>query len=51
MRLTTAHYNSTMPACSRCTAALTPRYVLVFGDNDNEVDGCLHCSPRTLAVF
>ncbi|MHC3438708.1 DUF7563 family protein [Natrialbaceae archaeon A-gly3] len=35
-----------MPACNNCNAMLTQRYTRVFGDNQQEVYGCLHCQPQ-----
>lgn len=36
-----------MHACNNCDARLTQAYVRVFGDNQHEVDGCLHCQSPT----
>lgn len=32
-----------MNECNACGAAVTPSFARVFGDNQNEVFGCMHC--------
>ncbi len=38
-----------MPLCNSCEGFVTPEFARVFGDNDDRIDGCLHCeTARTL---
>lgn len=37
----------TMPVCNDCGSQVTYNYARVFGDNENEVHGCLHCQSLT----
>lgn len=32
-----------MPSCDNCGAFVTPDFARVFGDNHNDVDGCVRC--------
>ena len=32
-----------MLACNSCGAAVTHQFARVFGNNDNQVFGCMHC--------
>ncbi|WP_331233942.1 DUF7563 family protein [Natronorarus salvus] len=32
-----------MPLCNSCERFVTPEFARVFGDNDDRIDGCLHC--------
>ncbi len=33
-----------MPLCNSCDRFVTPEFARVFGDNDDRIDGCLHCT-------
>lgn len=33
----------TVPTCNNCDRFVSTRFLRVFGDNHDEVDGCLHC--------
>lgn len=32
-----------MPTCPNCESHVTDRFTRVFGNEDNEIDGCPHC--------
>lgn len=32
-----------MPECNNCETFVTPRFVRVFGDNQNDLYGCHNC--------
>lgn len=32
-----------MPHCPNCDEMVTPTFVRVFGDNDDRINGCVHC--------
>lgn len=36
-----------MPNCENCGGHVTEQFALVFGDNQNRVDGCLDCLNKT----
>lgn len=33
-----------MPECNNCGSFVTPTFVRVFGDNDNDIFGCPDCT-------
>lgn len=34
--------------CNSCGAAVSRRFTKIFGDNDDQVYGCLECSPKRI---
>ena len=36
----------TTPACNVCGSTVSHRFAKIFGDNDDEVYGCLECSTK-----
>ena len=36
-----------MPHCENCGAFVTRNFVRVFGDNQDNVQGCMECCDRT----
>lgn len=35
-----------MPECNECGQFLSTQYVKVFGDNNDEVSACPHCTTK-----
>lgn len=33
-----------MPTCNNCNGFVSTQFSRVFGDNQDEVEGCLHCT-------
>lgn len=32
-----------MPHCQSCGTFVTPGFARVYGDNEDRIDGCIHC--------
>lgn len=41
------HRGRQMPTCTNCGEFITPDFVRVFGDNENQVQGCPACLTAT----